>query len=631
MNKLNYFFALILFSITTSYAQVGIGTTSPNASSMLDITSTNSGVLIPRMTLAQKNAIAAPATGLLIYQTDGVSGFWYFNGTIWTTFGGADNDWTINGTDMYNANGGNVGVGNVAPTTQFHVTGTTVPGSVGGPTVLYYNDFSSGSLSNTLNAGNACTTSPNIWHIEPAATTHTTWATCTPCAGARAYIKWTNACAQNQTATVGTFTPTTTSITVSFNYGFYYSGSSLFRVTLYNQTTGMTVATPVSLSSTLRNATYSGTHTVVAGNVYSLKFQFVGNNDYDASFDDVLVTENQVAVAGSYVLRLEDGQQQNGYVLTSDANGNATWKNPSSGSGGGSDVFINGLTKSGVVKLGGALTENTAIGLGTYNLAFNGSSTGYFELQGNNRRILRTNAPGDYISFGGGAPTILPQDNTTFRDTGNNPYTFDFVAGFWTGNAGGTAVEMGSIEYIVDGNSEFFFSNSVSPITNNLLNLGADAAINTNDRYWKDIHGYRFVAVGGSNIYTRTTGKSANKMKGLAEIMRLKPFVYKEESINIGSRMSTDEENELAIGFNAKELLEVIPEAVKTSDWYTVKEGEDLVKMQIENPNGIMYNQIIPVAVKAIQEQQEQIELLKTAVEELKEQNKILKQLLNKE
>jgi len=95
--------------------------------------------------------------------------------------------------------------------------------------------------------------------------------------------------------------------------------------------------------------------------------------------------------------------------------------------------------------------------------------------------------------------------------------------------------------------------------------------------------------------------------------------------------MSTEEENEVAIGFNAKELLEVIPEAVKTSDWYTVKEGEDLVKMQIENPNGIMYNQIIPVAVKAIQEQQEQIELLKTAVEELKEQNKILKQLLNKE
>jgi hypothetical protein len=63
MNKLNYFFTLILFSMLTSYAQVGIGTISPDASSMLDISSTNSGVLVPRMTLAQKNAITAPERG----------------------------------------------------------------------------------------------------------------------------------------------------------------------------------------------------------------------------------------------------------------------------------------------------------------------------------------------------------------------------------------------------------------------------------------------------------------------------------------------------------------------------------------------------------------------------------------
>ncbi|WP_320814129.1 hypothetical protein [Flavobacterium sp.] len=626
MKKLNYFFVLILFSISTSYAQVGIGTTSPNASSMLDITSTNSGVLIPRMTLAQKTAIASPATGLLIYQTNGVSGFWYFDGTIWTTFGGADNDWTINGTNMYNANGGNVGVGNTAPSTQFHVTGTTVPGSAGGMTILYSNNFSTGALSNTLNAGNTCTTSPNIWHVT---TVNSTQASCTTCTAERAYIKW-GACVQDQTLKVGNFTPTTTSINVSFNYGYkHYNNGDSFVVTLYNETTGTTTSTPLSLTSTSINATYSGALTVVAGNNYSLRFRYKGSNSYDASLDDILVTENQVAVAGSYVLRLEDGQQQNGYVLTSDANGNATWKNPSSGSGGGSDVFINGLTKSGVVKLGGALTENTAIGLGTYNLAFNGSSTGYFELQGNNRRILRTNAPADYISFGGGAPTILPQDNTTFRDTGNNLYTMDFVAGFWTGNAGGTAIEMGSIEYIVDGNSEFFFSNSVSPITTNILNLG-NAGFAGPNRYWNNVFANNLVTSGGTT-YSRTSGKSAKKMKGLAEIMQLKPFEFREESKNIGSRMTTTEENDLAIGFNATELLEVIPEAVKTSDWYTVKEGEDLVKMQIENPNGIMYNQIIPVAVKAIQEQQDQIELLKTAVEELKEQNKILMQLLNKE
>ena len=654
MKKINYFLALILFSITTNYAQVGIGTTSPNSSSMLDITSTNSGILIPRMTLAQKTAITTPATGLLIYQTDGTSGFWYYNGSAWTTFGGGSG-WGLTGnagttpatnflgtTDpqdlviktagseaMRVKNGGNIGIGTPAPSSKFHVAGTTVPGSAGGITILYANDFSSGSINNTLNVGNICTTSPNIWHIEAAATTHTTFGTCTTCTGDRAYIKWSNACAQDQTATLGTITPTTTAINVSFNYGYQFSGSSQYVVTLYNETTATTTATLVNLAATLKNATYSAAHTVVAGNVYSLKFRFKGNNDYDASFDNVLVTENQVAAAGSYVLRLQDGQQQNGYVLTSDANGNATWKVPSGSSSAASDVFTNGLTKSGAVKLGGNLIENTTIGLGSYNLAFNGDSTGYLEMLGNTRRIMRTNAPGDYISFGGGAPTVLPQDNTAFRDTGNNLYSFDFVAGFWNGIPGGTAIETGSVEYIVDGNSEFFFSNSISPFTTNILNLGSDAAINTNDRYWNNVYSNNFVASDGS-VYNRTTGKSGNKMKGLLEIMRLNPFVYREQPKDIGSRMSTFEENDLAIGFNAKELLEVIPEAVRTSDWYTIKEGDDLVKKQIENPNGIMYNQIIPVAVKAIQEQQAQIELLKAAVEELKKQNAILIQSLNK-
>ncbi|MEZ4874826.1 MAG: hypothetical protein R2793_05095 [Flavobacteriaceae bacterium] len=73
----------LLFGITLS-AQVGINTTTPDASASLDIESTNSGILIPRMTEAQKNTIAAPATGLLIYQTDGTDpGFYFYNGTAW--------------------------------------------------------------------------------------------------------------------------------------------------------------------------------------------------------------------------------------------------------------------------------------------------------------------------------------------------------------------------------------------------------------------------------------------------------------------------------------------------------------------------------------------------------------------
>jgi len=84
-----------------AFSQVGIGTASPNASSMLDITSTNSGILIPRMSQAQRIAIVTPATGLLVYQTDLVSGFWYYNGTIWTSLS-ASSGWSLTGNSGTN-------------------------------------------------------------------------------------------------------------------------------------------------------------------------------------------------------------------------------------------------------------------------------------------------------------------------------------------------------------------------------------------------------------------------------------------------------------------------------------------------------------------------------------------------
>ncbi len=63
------------------HAQVGVGITTPDASSQLDITATGKGLLIPRMTLA--NRPSSPATGLLIYQTDSTAGFYYYDGTAW--------------------------------------------------------------------------------------------------------------------------------------------------------------------------------------------------------------------------------------------------------------------------------------------------------------------------------------------------------------------------------------------------------------------------------------------------------------------------------------------------------------------------------------------------------------------
>ena len=77
-------------------AQVGIGTLTPDASAILDVTSNTKGILIPRMTQVQRLAIASPVTGLLVYQTDGSSEFYYYNGSIWTTFVGSSG-WNLTG------------------------------------------------------------------------------------------------------------------------------------------------------------------------------------------------------------------------------------------------------------------------------------------------------------------------------------------------------------------------------------------------------------------------------------------------------------------------------------------------------------------------------------------------------
>jgi hypothetical protein len=61
--------AAVLLTATT-YAQVGIGTTDPNGSAALDITSTTKGLLIPRMTAAERATITTPAQGLIIFCTD---------------------------------------------------------------------------------------------------------------------------------------------------------------------------------------------------------------------------------------------------------------------------------------------------------------------------------------------------------------------------------------------------------------------------------------------------------------------------------------------------------------------------------------------------------------------------------
>jgi len=88
----------IIFCSVFSYSQnVGIGTNTPHASAALEIKDTSKGILIPRMTMAQRNTIQNPTEGLMVYQTDSTKGFWYWDGSGWISVSNINSIQTVNG------------------------------------------------------------------------------------------------------------------------------------------------------------------------------------------------------------------------------------------------------------------------------------------------------------------------------------------------------------------------------------------------------------------------------------------------------------------------------------------------------------------------------------------------------
>ena len=109
---------LIHHSSLPAFAQgnVGIGTTTPDASALLDLTSISRGLLVPRMKFAQMNSISSPANGLMVFVTDTASSgaysgqtptFWYYNSSFWVPFLGGG--WLLLGNSGTNPSNNFIG------------------------------------------------------------------------------------------------------------------------------------------------------------------------------------------------------------------------------------------------------------------------------------------------------------------------------------------------------------------------------------------------------------------------------------------------------------------------------------------------------------------------------------------
>lgn len=96
MKKIICMIAIACIAKVACAQNIGIGTSTPNASAALEIKASNKGLLIPRTSTASRNAIASPAKGLLVYDTS-TSSFWYRNGSAWVQVENSGKNWSLTG------------------------------------------------------------------------------------------------------------------------------------------------------------------------------------------------------------------------------------------------------------------------------------------------------------------------------------------------------------------------------------------------------------------------------------------------------------------------------------------------------------------------------------------------------
>jgi hypothetical protein len=180
---------------TVSAQNVGINNPTPNAKALLDLTSSDKGLLAPRMTAAQRIAmfpISEPASeGMLVYQTDGVEGFYYYDGAQWSMLSNDKSGWSLTGnagtspatnflgtTDnqpmIFKTNNtekvrintnGNVGIGTAAPSAKLEVRDSTwlIPMRVRN---MLNNGYSVTQYYSTTNMGG------HVGQVNPGAVNH---------------------------------------------------------------------------------------------------------------------------------------------------------------------------------------------------------------------------------------------------------------------------------------------------------------------------------------------------------------------------------------------------------------------------------------------------------------------------
>ncbi len=474
----------------------GIGTITPNSSAALEITSTNQGVLVSRMTKAQRDAILTPATGLLIYQTNSTPGFYYYSGTAWTAV---------------TAKGANTTLSNLVS-----------------PTAANQDILPNATNLRSLGSGSLLWKDVNLFNLKfsDGSTQTTAFIPYIPGTGIGiAGTTITNSSPDQTVSLTGT-----NGITITGTYpSFTLSGASFWKTT--------------------------GNSGLVAGT------NFIGTTD---AVDLVFKTGN------TEFMRIANANSRLGIGTTSP------------------------LAKVHI-KQGSSGTTATSFASGIVVENSTSASITIITPSGNDRSIFF----GDDLNSGDGGIVYSGLTNSlNFRTNGGTTrMTLNDVGDL---DITGVNLNFGSIEQFTDGGSNLIECNSdFVNATDGIFN-----SLGTSTNRWVDVWAADG-SINTSDIREKTNIKDLNY--GLNEIMKLRPVTF--------SWIKRPEDG-TKLGLIAQELQQVLPEVVRDYEW----KRDEVTGEKQKVPSavmGVMYDDIIPVLVKGIQELSAENDELKSRLEKI--------------
>ena len=389
----------LLLSFSKSFAQVGVGTTTPDASSVLDVTSIDKGILIPRISLTNVtetmlDGTNTAATGLLIFNTNaGVSGgngvgYYYFTGTQWERLSTSSND-----HDFYEEGTTNV------PNDINDDIYTLGKLAIGKNSADYALDITEASTTRGLNVnvlGNSSAISYGAYIQNNNSSGYANYGIYTLASGITDGDK---IGIFNEITNTGSDTHTGVRNTLSGTGSGIQTGT-VNDVEVSEGGTHYGIRNIMSGSGSGRKYGSWNYIPASAGGAHFGVYSYV-DNGFAGFFRGLVTIGTQSELSSTpdrYTLPASRGTD--GQIMQTNAVGQLSWVTPTQGDitsvvagdgliGGGTDadlsidvVASNGLTANAdEVVLGGALTQNTTIANNTFDLIFNLNATGNFVIQ----------------------------------------------------------------------------------------------------------------------------------------------------------------------------------------------------------------------------------------------------------